>query len=300
MSDSNWDDVRYLLMVARCGSFVKAGRRLGVQHTTVARRLQRLEEAANAKLVTRTREGVALTAAGAAVVERVARAEEAVDDALRIAGAFDEALEGLVRVATAEIFATGFLCGQLAGLYARHPQIELDLTTDVAPVDLSRREADLAVRLLPEGRRPQEPELLARHLGQLRFSLWGARAYLARRPLPAGPITSLAGHSLLHFGPDAPRSVGGAWLARRDRGAQYVLRANRVPVLLAAAATGLGLAVLPDFLAEATPGLVRISEAVAASDIWLLVHPDARRVRRVGTVHRWLAEVVASRFHAGA
>ena len=114
----------------------------------------------------------------------------------------------------------------------------------------------MAVRLLPPGRDPADPELVARKVGRVSFALYGARDYLARNPLPTGPVESLAGHRLLHFD-QTVRAVGAEWLTARDAGATYSLRSNTIPLLLSAATAGLGLTVLPTFLADRSPQLVR-------------------------------------------
>lgn len=300
METINWDDVRYLLAVGDAGSFAQAGRQLRVEHTTVARRIARLERVASARLVSRTREGVVLTAAGAAMIGHLRRIEEQLESALRQAAAFDLAIEGTIRIATSEMFATGFLCDRLPDLQRQYPHLRTELQVGTGSVNLARREADIAVRLMPEDRRPSDPELVARKAGTIAFSLYGSRTYLAERPIPSGPVESLAGHRLLHFNDSAPRAVGSEWLRERDRGCEYVLRTNAIPVLLAAAQSGLGLTVLPTFVADRHPELVRLTDALGRSTIWILAHPDARKIRRVATAYGWLVETVQTQFRHGA
>ncbi|HSP18434.1 MAG TPA: LysR family transcriptional regulator [Myxococcaceae bacterium] len=294
----NWDDIRHLLVVARAGSFVKAGRALKVEHTTVARRVARLEREVGARLLSRTREGVMLTSAGQAVAARLAHLEDELHGALRLAETFDEGVSGTVRIATAEIFANGFLCEQLPELLSRFPGLVVDLPVAQGFLDLAKREADVAVRLLPPGRDPADPELVARRVGEVSFALYGSRDYLARNPLPPGPVESLAGHRLLYFDQSAPRTIGAEWLKARDTDATYSLRSNTVTLLHAAATAGLGLTVLPTFLAERSPQLVRLTEGLGQSVVWVVVHPDAKRVRRIATVFHWLVEIVERKFRS--
>jgi len=269
-----------------------------VEHTTVARRVARLEDEVGGRLLSRTREGVVLTAAGEAVAARLAHLEDELHGAMRLAETFDEDVSGTVRIATAEIFANGFLCDRLPELLARFPGLRVELPVAQGFLDLAKREADVAVRLLPPDRDPADPELVARRVGEASFALYGSRDYLARNPLPPGPIESLAGHRLLYFDQSAPRTIGAEWLKARDRGATYSLRSNTVTLLHAAAMAGLGLTVLPTFLAERSPQLVRLTERLAHSVVWVVVHPDAKRVRRIGTVFHWLIETVEQRFRA--
>jgi DNA-binding transcriptional LysR family regulator len=287
--DIKWDDLHTLLSVSRAGSFLGAARDLAVEHTTVARRVIRLERSLGNTLLHRGRRGVTLTPFGEALVKALARTEGEVRAAVRISAEQDPRVGGTVRIATSEIFAVAFLCGRLPGLKERYPALDVQVLTSQAPVDLARGQADIAVRMLPPGRAPGEGDVLARRVGAFDFALYGARSYLAGRPI--GPDGSLRGHQLVAY-VGVPRAPGAEWLAARNEGAGVALSASSVPVVSAAAEAGMGLAILPAFYADQRPNLVRLSGPVAESVVWLLIRPEMKRSRHVAAVHRWLADVI--------
>ena len=294
--DIKWDDLHTFLAVSRAGSFLGAARDLAVEHTTVARRVTRLERSLGSALLHRGRKGVTLTPSGEALVGALVRTEGEIRSALRSATEQDARLGGTVRIATSEIFAVAFLCGRLAGLKERHPALDLQVLTSQAPVDLARGQADLAVRTLPPGKAPAEGDVLARRVGVFDFALYGARTYLAGHPL--GPEGTLRGHRLIAY-VGLPRAPGAEWLAARGEGLDVALSASSVPVVSAAAEAGMGLAILPAFYADQRPGLVRLSGPVAESVVWLLIRPEMKRSRHVAAVHAWLGEVISEALRRG-
>jgi DNA-binding transcriptional LysR family regulator len=290
-----WDDLHSFLCVSRAGSFVRAAKELGVEHTTVARRLDRLERSLGTALVHRGTRGVKLTAAGEALAVSLAHTEAEVLAATGVASEQDAHISGSVRIATAEIFATAFLCEQLPELAVRYPALSIKLLTGQAPVDLSKGEADLAVRLLPPGKAPAEMDVLARRVGRFGFRLYASRGYLAAHPVSSD--LALSGHEVIRYAA-MPRAPGEAWLLEHGGTSHTALFASAVPVLTAAAVAGIGLAVLPAFYADREPDLVALSASVSESIVWLLVRPEMKRSRRVSSVHSWLAKVIADRFGA--
>jgi len=288
-----WDDLHGFLCVCRTGSFLRAARELDIEHTTVARRVTRLERCLGTTLLHRGPRGVKLTAAGQALAASLARTETEVRAAVQLATEQDERIGGTVRVATSEIFAVGFLCGCLSELEQRYPALQLQLLTGQGSIDLSKGEADIAVRMLPPGAAPAEADVLARKLGGFGFALYGSRSYLAGHPLAANQ--TLAGHALIGYA-GVPRAPGAAWVSERADGAHVAILVSSVPTATAAAVEGLGLAVLPRYYADREPVLVRVSETIAESVLWLLVRPEMKRSRRVAAVYRWLAELIGSRF----
>jgi len=288
--DAKWDDLHTFLSVSRSGSFIGAARDLAVEHTTVARRVTRLERSLGNALLHRGRRGVTLTPAGEALVQALARTEGEVQAAVRVAAGQDVRVGGTVRIATSEIFAVAFLCDRLSALKERYPALDVHVLTSQAPVDLARGQADLAVRMLPPGKAPAEGDVLARRVGSFDFALYGARTYLAGRPL--GPDGSLHGHRLIAY-VGVPRAPGSEWLAARSEGVEVALSASSVPVVSAAVEAGMGLAILPAFYADQRPSLVRLSGPVAESVVWLLIRPEMKRSRHVASVNAWLADVIS-------
>jgi DNA-binding transcriptional LysR family regulator len=287
----SWDDLRVLLAAHRGGTLAGAGRLLGVDATTVGRRLSALQDALGARLVERTPDGLALTAAGL----RAVAAAEATDDlvtglARELSGA-DARVEGTVRLTTGDGLLVHVLAPALPALRARHPALRLELLAATRPLDLARREADVAVRFF----RPREPGLVAKRLAPLSYGLYAAPAYLAQKGTPRR-AADLAEHDLVGFDAALASTPEMRWLARHAPEDHFVVRASTTPVILAACRAGLGIAAVADIIARGEPGIVRVLPRVAPPEreAWAVLHPDLRASARVNAVLAWLAEVLAT------
>jgi DNA-binding transcriptional LysR family regulator len=282
-----WDDYRYFLAVARAGSLSAAARLMRVDQSTVGRRLIALEARVGARLFDRTPEGYVLTAAGESVRSDLERLEDGFLAVERRLAGGDARIEGVVRVAISETFANTLVVGHLGDLRSRHPGLSIELLTGNAPVDLARREADLAVRL---GQAPRQPNLVLRELGAAGFALYASPAYLARlgRPrLPGG----LRGHEIVCYGGELAAVPLARFLNERAQEAEVVLRANSVASVYEAVAAGLGLGVLPCMFAGR--GLERIGSGILGTNpIWSVVHEDLVRNARVRAVLRFLSDLI--------
>jgi DNA-binding transcriptional LysR family regulator len=276
----NWDDARFLLALRRSRNVSDAGRLLGVSHTTVARRLAALARALEVRLVERGPDGPRLTAE-AAEVARLAEPMEVAVNAMRrrVAGA-EKRLVGRVRVTSTEALSARLLAPALAELAGRHPGLTVELMPDPRALSLARREADVAVRLL----RPRERATVGRRVARLAYAAYASGAARAE--------DRASRHLLAYAAPVAGEET--AWLERRFAGAPVVLRSRSTLALAAAAAAGCGVAVLPCFVGDADPGLVRLSGAdeVSPSEVWLVVHRDLRRSARTVTVADHLASTL--------
>jgi DNA-binding transcriptional LysR family regulator len=281
-----WDDFRYFLALARAGSLSAAARRMRVDQSTVGRRLAALEAEAGARLFDHTPDGYVLTAAGESVLGDVERLEDGFLAVERRLAGGDARIEGVVRVSISETFANHFVVAHLDELRARHPGLTVELATSNAPVDLARREADLAVRLGPA---PKQPNLVVRPLGAAGFALYGSRAYLAShgRPRLRG---GLRGHRVVRYGGELAPVPMARFLEEHAREAEVVLLANSVATVHEAVVAGLGLGVLPCVLAG--DGLERIGPLLGANPIWSVVHEDLVRAARVRAVLQFLSEVI--------
>lgn len=285
MSDVDWNDLRYLHVAVQQGSLTRAARALRVRHTTVGRRLDALEDALGASLVIRGPDGLRPTPIGAELVPLLGDIERAVAAACALAGA----RRSSVRLAAPSGFAD-LLGDAVAQLRARHPDISVEIVSGARAVDLRRGEADLAVRIGPI----DDPDLIARKVGDVGWALYASRRYLARRGRPAG-VRDLSGHELIGFDPGLAQSPAARWVEAHARSAAIVLRSREMVDMRDAAKRGVGLALLPCLLGDAEQALERItSEVVARRPIAIVHRRDARRSASVRVVARIVAEAIAA------
>ena len=275
MQALDWNDLRYLVAAEQTGSFAAAARRLRVDQATVGRRLRALQDAMGTPLVERTPGSLTLTAAGRRALLAGEAMSEAALELERTIDAGRPEVAGLLRITATEALASRIVAPRIPELTLRHPGLTIELHVSNERMSLSRREADIAVRLS----RPVEPAIAARRAGTLGVALYASRDYVRRRGKPTRE--TLRDHDLLGY--DRPLAAASSALAWIDevRGGRVVLRSNGALSLLGATAAGLGVGALPCFLGDAEPGLVRILPEVRAREIWLAVHGDLRRSARV-------------------
>lgn len=267
-----WDDVRYFLELARQGSLSAAARSLAVEHTTVARRVAALEKRIGIRLFDRLPKSWSLTQDGEQLLQHAYRIEEeALAFSRATAGA--SSLRGTVRLSAPPVFGSHFLVPRLAAVRRQWPGIAIDLAGESREANLYRREADLALRLS----RPEAPGLAARPLAQIGYGLYGASGWIGR----ASQEWEFVGYN------DSLRETPQQqWLEKVAGARPFVLRSNDLAALYQACRAGLGIAVLPHFLARDDPALVALAEypCPVARQLWLVVHPDVRRSPRVKAV----------------
>ncbi|MDY0963277.1 LysR family transcriptional regulator [Massilia sp. CFBP9026] len=268
-----WNDVRIFLAVVRNGSFGEAARTLGVSHPTVGRRIKALEDEAEQALFRRTRDGLVLTDAGDGVL---ALAESMENSALamerRLAGNH-ERLEGMLRISSAEWFAGHVLAPVLAELTHRHPAVVPEVIASYRLLDLSRREADVAFRLVPFS----EPDIVQRRLMSIPYGLYGsADTASALQADPASVGLILMNTAQSHF-PDV------AWLLDRFPSSRRVFTSTSRALQAQMCLQGMGIAVLPRPLGDALSGLQRIDmpDHPPSRDIWVGYHHDLRHMDRL-------------------
>jgi DNA-binding transcriptional LysR family regulator len=290
MHSLDWNDVRYFLAIGEAGTLAGAGRALGVQHSTVARRLDAVERALGVSLFTRTPDGLILTEAGQEILPLAQQAGKALADMERRVGGGDSRIEGSVRLATSEAFS-GLMIRILSELKERHPALTVDILSGNRPLNLTRGEADIAVRLMAT---PQ-PDLISRKVGESGWSLYAAESYTRRAGAPA-VASDLAGHALIDFDEAMAGVPGAQWLRKHGDGARIVLRGNSIIAVLNAAVAGMGVAGLPCFVADAEPGLRRLTPAIIGTrDVCLVYMPTVGRIARVRAVIDFIAESLAER-----
>jgi len=281
-----WDDVRFFLAVARTGSLSAAARTLGVGHVTVGRRVALLEKRLGVTLLSHTPDGFATTSTGEAVLRQCAAMETAALDLERIAAGRDTLVRGSVRVTTTEAFAYQLVAPAIAALRRSHPELQIDLVVGVRSLDIARREADLAVRFA----RPSASELICRKLGNIGFSLYASRRYLAKTALPKRG-QGLTGCDLITF-TGAPTATSPFFMGESLEDARIALRCDNPLIQLQAAAKEVGIAELACFLGDSSPDLIRVwpNEPPTCRTAWLIVHQDMRRSARIRAVTAAITE----------
>jgi DNA-binding transcriptional LysR family regulator len=276
----DWDDLRVFLAALDAGSLAGAARELRVEHTTVGRRLSALEDALGAPLVVRGPAGLVPTRLGEKLRPAAAEVARAVA-ALRELAATERAI---VRLAVPSGM-TALFTSRLAQLDA---PLALEIVSGARPVDLSRGEADLALRV----GRPTDPELVVRKLGRSGWALYAAPAYLARRGSPRD-LADLSGHDVIGFDRALANVPAARWLEARSARANVVLRSREMTDMVAAARSGVGLAVLSCLLGDAEPALRRLTpEPVAVADLVLAYRRESASSGPVRAAIRFVSAVI--------
>jgi len=279
----DWEDLHHFAVFAREKSLSAAARRLDVDHATVARRIAALEASLTLKLVDRRARAYELTADG----RRVAAIAERMDDEAyslgRAARSLQKGLDGEVTVSAPPALSSSRIAPRLDRLRSVHPGITLRLIGEKRAASLSRREADLAIRLS----RPTETGLVMRKLGSLAFALYATGTYLSSLPS--------AGHCFIAGDRDFDDLPQQRWVKAVAGSRPIVLQANDQLSQLAAAQAGVGIAALPIYLADSDPTLVRVTAkpATISRDIWVVVHRDLQKSPPVRAVMDFLADCFA-------
>jgi len=278
----DWDDLRYFLCAARAKTLAGAARAMGVEHTTVGRRLSRLERGLGAPLVLRGPRGLELSGLAEALLPLVEDVERAVF-AVRERATSQTAR---VRLAVPSGF-TQLFASRLAELREECPRISLEFVSGSAIVDLMQGAADLAIRSGPV----KDQDLVVRKLCDSGWSLYASPAYIARRP----PIdlNDLHGHDVIGHDVSLASLPAAKWLEARASGCRVVLRSREMADMVAAAASGAGLAALPCMLADAHPGLRRLTaDVIATRRLSLVYRREARISANVGAAARFVIRVI--------
>jgi DNA-binding transcriptional LysR family regulator len=284
-----WDDLRVFLAVHRLGSHKGAARQLRIDPTTVGRRITALEAALGAQLFLRTPERLQTTPAGHKLAARAERIEVEALDAERELLAADTRLEGSLRITATDGFAYYVLLPALAEFRREHPLVSVEIRIDARTLDLSRREADVAVRLF----RPKEPALIARRLGEMRFSLFASHDYVRLRGTPRN-LAALEPHDFVGLDPNLDHLPETQWLRKALPEPRYVVRATTTSSQTLACVEGHGIALLPTFVAAREPRLVRLFPRLAGPvrELWTVIHSDLRMNARTTAFVSWLTRWV--------
>lgn len=286
-TDFRWDDLKLFLAAFRTRSLTQAAAALGLNQSTMSRRLSGFEEALGARLFDRTPEGLLPTDVAERLLEAAERAEAASHDVGRLGMGVDREVQGDVRIALADGIAFYLAAPRVAALYAEHPGLRLQLVVSTESADLSRREADVAVRFF----RPPSGDLVAKRLYEGPYGIFAApslsdrlgagRHALRELPFVAWDVTQ--GHY-----PEA------RW--ENEVGVTPIVRASSMMTRLALANAGVGAIQLTREFGHALDGLVELAtEPIALrAEVWLVTHQALRDVPRIQAVWRWIESQLAA------
>jgi DNA-binding transcriptional LysR family regulator len=288
MQVSDWNDYQAFLAVARGGQLSRAAAAMGVDATTVGRRLRRLETRLGATLFEQTREGQVLTEAGEALLAQV---EEMARAANRIAEqAGGGGLQGLLRISLTEGFAGAIVTPALRHFVEAHPRLTVDLIASSGLLSPSKREADLAVTLS----RPRAGPVIAGKLSDYALQLYAARDYLARHGEPENAADLARVHRLIGYVPDLLYAPELRYLAEFEPGLSAVVRSPSISAQARMIAAGTGIGVLPCFMGDADERLVPVLPARRiVRSFWLVTHKDTHSLARVRAFKDWLTDLIA-------
>jgi DNA-binding transcriptional LysR family regulator len=281
-----WSDLRILLAIAREGTLGAAARSLGQTQPTMGRRLRALEASLGQTLFQRTSDGFVLTEEGALICRHAERMEQEVLAFQRELAGQQQQLDGLLRVTSSDWFGLHVLSPVLAEFSRQHPRVELELLTDTRFLSLSRRESDLAFRIKPF----EEADVVSRKLLRMPY---GAYIKQGTRPPVAGDGSGAALITMDQAFDDMPDV---AWLQSQFPHAAVAFRSNARDVHARLCAHGVGIAVLPRPLGDATPGIERLplKDEPPSRDTWLGYHRDMRRLGRLRALLDLVIERLAS------
>lgn len=293
LSSLDWDHARVLLAVARSGQLAGAAERLGLDLSTVSRRLHKIEAELGLHMFERGKDGTTLTAAAEAMVPAAEEAERALAGFLGAANAAETVAEGVVRLAVPPGVADVFVAPLLARFFTLHPQVRVELSASVAYADLTRHEADLAVRTT----RPQSGDLVVKRVVTTRALPMTSPAYAAA----LGRLKKMSDARWIVWGQDLGHLPVARWLSTHAGAVAPILTTSHFASQVSAAEAGLGVALIPEpfrhlrNLVPVTPSR-RLQPAWAAlpeEGLWLVGHRALRRVPRVAVLWEFLAEQLA-------
>lgn len=286
----DWDQVRVFLAVARAGQLAGAAARLGLDISTVSRRLDRLEDELGIHLFDRTREGTVPTAAAEAMVAAAEDMERGLAQFAAAVDAVETVAEGLVRVTAPPGLADAFVAPLLARFRERFPRVTVELDASIGYADLTRREADLALRSM----RPRSGDLIAVKLLAIRSLPMTAPEYAAE----LGKLRRWTDARWITWAADLAHIPSARWFTEHVPGAVPVLRTSHFASQLTAAAAGLGVALAPQPY-RAVHRLVEIKvsralqpswQALPMEELWLVGHRALRTVPRIAALWDFLAD----------
>ncbi|MGD9922727.1 MAG: LysR family transcriptional regulator [Pseudorhodoplanes sp.] len=293
----DWDDLRIFLAVARTGSISQTARSLRLDHSTVSRRISKLEVSLGHSLFARGRDGFRLNELGERLLARTEAVESAVISIHAEVGSKSDALAtGIVRVATMEGIASLYLARQLTHLRRSAPNLVIELVTSAQVIHVNRREADIFLSFF----KPSGQGLISEKIGHFPLYLFASPDYLAGHGTPRSE-RELRDHVFVTYIEDLIQLDAVRWLYDVIRDCTVVFRSNSMISQMSAAASGMGIVMLPSFAVNDETSLVRVMGDTLSTrrEIWLSIHADLQFVPRIKTVVTFLKRRIAEDIAAG-
>ncbi len=289
----DWNNLKAFEEVAAAGSLTEAARRSAMSIATLSRRVEQLEQTLDLQLVRRSATGIELTREGVVLLNSTQTAHAAVDEVVRLAKHLRAGHSELpVRVSATETVITTLLSPnlkQLAAL-AGAPKVDFRVSNEIA--NLSKQEADIALRLAA----PKQDTLVAKRLGSISTSLYASSDYAVSRPFH---LEQLAEHAFVLYNDRFGQIPEVSWAERHGLTRYAVLTSSSTLAMLEAVRSGVGLGLLPDYLAKES-GLTKVAfSSPPPRPLWLVFHRDARRSKRHRAVRDWISHSVTLKIQAG-
>jgi DNA-binding transcriptional LysR family regulator len=288
----DWDDLRHFLAVARHGSTIQAAKALGMNQSTVQRRIAALERQLGQRLFERCPEGYRLTRLGEELRPIAERVETDVTDFTRHSASSNVELVGTIRVTCPETAGYRIMKSPiLETFHARYPGLRVEMAMVDRVLDLSKGEADIAFRTSD----PMDDALVARKVAEVPWAVFASRAYIERRGAPK-TLDEIASHDVVQFDGPIAEHPGARWLRRVAPQARIAARCTSTSALVLAVKSGAGLSPLPVIAAENEPDVVCLFNSIPELRLpfYLLIHRDMQRTPRV----RAFCDFVASEMKA--
>jgi DNA-binding transcriptional LysR family regulator len=292
----DWNDLKAFLAVARGGSTLAAAKALGVNQTTVARRIESLENDLSLKLFERGQSGSRLTEEGRDLFAEAEKVERAAVAFSNRAEAHGRGLAGAIKITCSEVLANSSITPALGHFRRRHPEVQIELKITDEVLDIAAGEADIAIRA---GRLLEPSDLVARKLADYEFALYCSRGYAAQRGVPATPA-ELKDHDLITGEASGRPLPGVTWMLAQAGGKPPAHSSNSMTNMMHAVRAGLGIAPLSCLLADGMTDLVRCSEEIeeARGSSWLVTRREAKDTPRIRAFIDFLVPHVQSELKA--
>ena len=275
-----WEDFKVVLALARGGSVAAAARELQVDNSTVSRRLSALEDSLGAQILIRNGREFSWTAMGQVAVQSAKAMEAAISETVRCVAAGKEEVSGVVRVATAPSIVPELLKHVLPELQSKYPALTIEFGGSYQRVDLARGEADLALRFA----KPEEPDFIARHATEVGWFVYASQSYLDAKGRPS-THEDLRRHRLVLYVKQMHAVSPLSWMEQYHAGNQNTARVDSLTLACNMVSGGGGIAVLPTFVGDRVPGLVRLfPERIGVNSGWIVYHESMRDSARVRAV----------------